>query len=194
MSLKHLLKRTIQGLFLVLLFPCALLSGFGHFMAAYTFFAQLFALAPGIPGSYLRAAFYKYTLRESSIDIVVSFGSFFSRREAAVGPFVSIGSYCVIGKVRIGARTQIASHVDIPSGRYQHTRDATGRFAGSADTEVVIGEDCWLGESVVVIANVGAGTTIGAGSVVVKDIPARSVAVGNPARVTRTATGPEQPE
>jgi acetyltransferase-like isoleucine patch superfamily enzyme len=84
--------------------------------------------------------------------------------------------------------------VDIPSGRYQHTRDADGRFAASADTEVVIGEDCWLGESVVVIANVGAGTTIGAGSVVVKDIPARSVAVGNPARVTRTAAEPEQPE
>jgi acetyltransferase-like isoleucine patch superfamily enzyme len=191
MSLKKIVKRTIQGIFLALLFPFALLSGFGHLTAAYTFFAQLLALLPGVPGNYVRAAFYKYTLRESSIDIVVSFGTFFSRREAAVGPFVSIGSYCVIGNVRIGARTQIASHVGIPSGRHQHTRDASGRFVASFDDEVVIGEDCWLGESSVVIANVGTRTTIGAGSVVVQDIPPGCIAVGNPARVIRTASEPE---
>jgi acetyltransferase-like isoleucine patch superfamily enzyme len=43
------------------------------------------------------------------------------------------------------------------------------------------------------MANVGSGTTIGAGSVVVKDIPAGVVAAGNPARIIRAA-GQERAE
>lgn len=53
---------------------------------------------------------------------------------------------------------------------------------------VVIEEDCWIGGRVVILPGVtiGRGSTVGAGSVVVKDVPERSVAVGNPARVVRT--------
>ena len=48
-----------------------------------------------------------------------------------------------------------------------------------------IGEKCFLGDSVCVLPNVtiGAHSVVGACSVVVRDIPPRSVAVGNPARV-----------
>ena len=52
---------------------------------------------------------------------------------------------------------------------------------------ITIGEDCWLGGNVVVLGGVTIGprTVIGAGSVVVKDIPADCVAVGNPCRVVK---------
>ncbi|MDD2955592.1 MAG: sugar O-acetyltransferase [Oscillospiraceae bacterium] len=52
---------------------------------------------------------------------------------------------------------------------------------------VVIGNDCWLGANVVVCPGVtiGDGCVIGAGSVVVKDIPPRTFAAGNPCRVIR---------
>ena len=52
---------------------------------------------------------------------------------------------------------------------------------------ITIGEDCWLGAGVIVCPGVtiGARSVIGAGSVVAKDIPADSMAVGNPARVIR---------
>lgn len=52
----------------------------------------------------------------------------------------------------------------------------------------VIGDDVRLGANVTIIGpvHVGNNVTIGAGSVVVKDIPDNSVAVGNPAKVIKT--------
>lgn len=52
---------------------------------------------------------------------------------------------------------------------------------------VSIGDNCWIGGSVTILPGVtiGEGCTIGAGSVVTRDIPPHSVAVGNPARVVR---------
>ena len=185
MSFHLIIKRLAQSIAIVVVFPSALLCGFGRFERLYTLFAHLHALGPGFIGNFCRAAFYKLTLRESSIDTTISFGTFFSRRTASIGPFVSIGAFCVIGSARIGARTQIASHVEIPSGRHGHARDARGRLGESVDDEIVIGADCWIGASAIVMANVGPGTTIGAGSVVVKEIPAGVVAAGNPAQVIR---------
>lgn len=52
---------------------------------------------------------------------------------------------------------------------------------------ITVGNDCWLGGNVTVVGpvNIGARCVIGAGSVVVKDIPDDSLAVGNPCRVIR---------
>ena len=46
---------------------------------------------------------------------------------------------------------------------------------------VTIGRNCWIGGNVTILPGVtiGEGCTIGAGSVVVKDIPSHSIAVGN---------------
>ena len=53
---------------------------------------------------------------------------------------------------------------------------------------VTIGHNVWIGGSSTILPGVtiGDNVTIGAGSVVVHDIPANSVAVGNPCRVIRT--------
>ena len=55
---------------------------------------------------------------------------------------------------------------------------------------VTIGSDVWLGGNVVVLPGVtiGDGSVIGAGSVVVKDIPSGVLAVGNPCKVVRPIT------
>lgn len=51
----------------------------------------------------------------------------------------------------------------------------------------MIGEDCWFGGNVTVLAGVtiGRGVTVGAGSVVTKDVEDYVVVAGNPARVIR---------
>lgn len=55
---------------------------------------------------------------------------------------------------------------------------------------VIIGKNVWIGANVVILPNVkiGENTVIGAGSVVVKDIPANVVAFGNPCKVIRNIT------
>lgn len=55
---------------------------------------------------------------------------------------------------------------------------------------VKIGSNCWIASNVVIAGgvNIGEGCVIGAGSVVTRDIPANSLAVGNPCRVIRSIT------
>lgn len=58
------------------------------------------------------------------------------------------------------------------------------------DKPIKIGDNCWFGSNVTVIGGVtiGSGCVIGAGSVVTRDIPANSLAVGNPCRVVHEIT------
>ena len=184
--LKAGLKGCAQGVALLLVWPAAALAGFGRVRAVYQFFAQYFALIPGLPGSYLRVAYYALTLRRCSLQSRVGFGSYMAHPASEIGRDVFVGSYCVLGLCRLGERCQIASQVQILSGRRHHGRDAGGRLlpaAASTFERVEIGADCWIGAAAVVMANVGAGTTVGAGAVVVRDLPPGVVAVGNPARV-----------
>ena len=56
---------------------------------------------------------------------------------------------------------------------------------------VVIGENCWIGMGCCILPGVTIGNRviIGAGSVVVKDIPSDVIAVGNPCRPIKTRDG-----
>jgi len=188
--LKRSLKAVLHGVFLAVAFPAAALAGFGRWKPLFASFATLFALAPGILGDYLRISFYHLTLTRCPLSSRIQFGSFFAHPEARVGAGVYIGSYCILGRAIIGDRTQIASGVQILSGSHQHVRDASGRISGSAEgifSAVTVGADCWIGAAAIVMADVGTGSTIGAGSVVTRPIPSSSVAVGSPAKVVRTA-------
>ena len=172
--MKRLLKRTLHAVYPAPSFPCALLSGFGRPEVIYLFWAQLFASFPGLPGDYLRIAYYHPTLEECSFDSRIQFVSFFAHPQARVSRSVYIGSYCVPGRASIGGRTQIASAVQILSDSKQHGRDTEGRIEGA--------------EKGVVMAAIGAGSTVGAGSVVTKALPPGVVAAGSPARVIRLLT------
>ncbi len=88
----------------------------------------------------------------------------------------------------IGDDVLIGSNVDILSGRHQHHSDDPDRprcEQGGTFTKVRIGRDAWIGNSAVIMADVGEHSVIGAGSVLVKPIPPQTVAVGNPAVVKK---------
>ena len=188
--MKGAVKKLIQFAFLVLMFPSSLLAGFGRFGAMFSLCAQACAYIPGLIGDYARAAFYHLTLEACPMGSRICFGTFFSTPAARLDQRVYIGAYCIIGNASIGARAQIASSVHILSGRHHHPRDAEGNILGAehvAKARIAIGSDCWIGECAVVMADVGAGSTIGAGAVVTKPIPPKVVAVGNPAKVIKSA-------
>ena len=70
-----------------------------------------------------------------------------------------------------------------------HPLEAVERNLGLEYAKPIrVGNNVWFGANVTVVPGVtiGDNCVIGAGSVVVKDIPDNSLAVGNPCRVIRT--------
>jgi maltose O-acetyltransferase len=65
-----------------------------------------------------------------------------------------------------------------------HPLEADLRRTLESALPITIGDDCWIGGNTVICPGItiGNGCVIGAGSVVTKDIPANSLAVGNPAK------------
>lgn len=184
-------KAVAQTISLLVSLPFAMLAGFGRFGSMFRLFSHSVALVPGLPGDYLRVAYYYLTLNRCSLYSRISFGTFFAQSCASVGEGVYIGTYCVLGGCNIGDRTQIASHVQTLGGQHQHRRGPDGRILGADEkgfSTVTIGEDCWIGASAILMADVGPRSTIGAGAVVTRPISADVVAVGNPARVLKSTT------
>ncbi len=99
---------------------------------------------------------------------------------------------CVIldvAKVTIGDNCQMAPNVAIyTAGHPLHpdTRNSGYEYGIS----VTIGDNVWIGGNTVICpgVNIGDCVVIGAGSVVTKDIPAWTVAAGNPCKVPRKIT------
>ena len=100
---------------------------------------------------------------------------------------VTIGDHCNFGP-NVTIVTPL--HPMLPDERRgMRCSDGVERFLCYAKP-VTIGHDCWFGANVVVCpgVSVGEGCVIGAGSVVMRDIPANSFAAGVPARVIRPIT------
>ncbi|MVT08262.1 sugar O-acetyltransferase [Chitinophaga tropicalis] len=106
-----------------------------------------------------------------------------------VGDKVFFNFNCVVldvMKVTIGSRTLFGPNVQIYTAT--HPVDADERASGLEYAKpIVIGEDVWVGGSVVICPGVtiGSRSIIGAGSVVTKDIPDDVFAAGNPCKVIR---------
>ncbi len=105
--------------------------------------------------------------------------------EIGARTFVNYGVDIAATKlIKIGSDCLIGTHVSILDNDY-HDVNAHNLFPPARP--VIIGAKTWIGNRVIILPGVtiGEGVTIGAGSVVTKDIPAYSVAAGNPARVIR---------
>lgn len=91
------------------------------------------------------------------------------------------------GHVNIKDKVRIASGVKIES----HYRDIDAYLQGkdvNIQTKLVIEENAYIGVNAIILAScnyIGKNARIGAGAVVVKDIPDNAVAVGVPAKIVK---------
>jgi maltose O-acetyltransferase len=117
-----------------------------------------------------------------------------------IGPQSFVNVNCVFldsAEIRIGANVLIGPAVQLLT--VSHPLRAEDRVvpvsAGDAATApyrtharpITIGDQVWLGAGSIVLPGVtiGAGTTIGVGSLVTADVPAHCLAFGQPCRVVR---------
>lgn len=119
---------------------------------------------------------------------------------------IYLGDNCRVGNDNIiyatGGRFIMEGNTDVSCGLRvitgNHTREKGLWFlqteANNVEKDVIIEKDCWLGMNVILLpgAHIGRGATIGAGSVVTKEIPPYAIAVGNPARVIKFNFTPEE--
>lgn len=111
-------------------------------------------------------------------------------RQIELGVAVFVNMNCVFldpAPIRIGDRAQLGPGVQLLTA--DHPREAARRAEGPEYARPIsVGAGAWLGGGVIVCPGVAIGdnTTVGAGSVVTRDLPGGVVAAGNPCRVIRT--------
>lgn len=137
------------------------------------------------------------TLEDSILDMGVDIGPYSHLRKGAhLAQDVHIGNYCEVKESYLGRGTkmghfsyignaQIGERVNIGAGTITCNYDGKQKHVTTIEDGVFIGSDTML----VAPVHVGEGARTGAGSVVTKDVPPRSLAVGVPARVIRKQSG-----
>lgn len=137
----------------------------------------------------VRALLAELTGREVPESVVV-FPPFYSEfgKNLTLGEGVFINMGCRFqdtGGITIGRGSLIGHGSTITT--LNHGVDPARR-GDMQPAAVTIGEDVWLGASVTVVPGVtiGDGAIVGAGAVVTKDVPARAIVAGVPARVIRS--------
>ena len=110
--------------------------------------------------------------------------------EANIGFNVEIFS---AADVRVGARTLVAAYTYLVGGDHLYDRvDVPVLHQGRTARGIDVGDNVWLGAHVVVTdgSRIGRDSVIGAGAVVIGDVPDFSIAAGVPARVVRDRRAP----
>ena len=130
-------------------------------------------------------------------DIGICSGRFCDEPKLVIGDNVSIGhgvGFTVNKLVEIGDHTSIAAYVNIVDSD-GHPTEWERRMNNDALTEdeirpVRIGKHVWIGTSAHIMKGVTIGdrAIVGAGSVVINDVPEDMMAMGSPARLVKTKT------
>jgi acetyltransferase-like isoleucine patch superfamily enzyme len=169
---------------------CAILVLALHKVRALSFLtaSRLMALCPGAFGVRLRRHWYRMTLTACGPHLVVEWLSAFKTPGVRVGSRVFVGSMCWIAEANLGDDVMVGARAAIQGGPDTHTFErldvAINRQPGAVSA-ITIGSDVWIGTGATVMADVSPGTVVGAGAVVTRTFPPRSVIAGVPAHVIR---------
>ncbi len=150
---------------------------------------QALSLIPGVFGQYVRTAFLRRVLAHCAPSATIEFGTIFSSVGARIDEYVYVGPMCHIGLAHLQRDVLIGAAVHIPSGPDTHGIDSLEvpiRDQPGQVLLITIGAGSWIGSAAIVMADVGANTVIGAGSIVTKPLPEAVIAAGSPAKIVRS--------
>jgi acetyltransferase-like isoleucine patch superfamily enzyme len=196
-------RRAVKTLFNVVaavaVAPFGLLSGLERRLlpgseVLFQFGAHSLALGPGVPGAFLRRAFYRETLECCAAECHIGFGAIFTHREVIVERGVYLGCWALVGSAHLREGTSIGSRASLLSGTELHEyRDGQWTpYDHGKLRRISVGPHALIGEGAIVMADVGGSALVSAGAVVATPVPAGVAVAGNPARfVRRMETPPE---
>jgi virginiamycin A acetyltransferase len=192
-------KAVANAVAAVLVSPLGALSGLERRLLPdsellFQFGVQSLALCPGVPGVFLRRAFYRQTLEYCAAECHIGFGAIFTHREVIVERGVYLGCWALVGSAHLREGTSIGSRASLLSGTelHEYRNGQWTPYDHGKLRRVTVGPHALVGEGAIVMADVGLSALVSAGAVVATPVPAGVAVAGNPARfVRRLDTPPE---
>jgi acetyltransferase-like isoleucine patch superfamily enzyme len=109
--------------------------------------------------------------------------------DVIIGDGTLIGmSNVIIGPVNIGNNVILAQNIVVSGLNHEYRNtDIAIKDQKIITATITIEDDCWIAANAVITAGVTIGkhSVVGGGAVITRDVPAYSVAVGNPARIIK---------
>lgn len=164
-------------------------------LVLYYGFARYLPSRPFSIGRKIRGFLCRWIFRKAGKNINVERLAFFGfGNDIEIGSRSGIGINSYIsgigggGKLTIGENVMMAPDVKILTlGHNYHRTDIPMCDQGEYASEVIIGNDVWIGIRAIILPGVkiGDGAIVGAGAVVTKDVPPYSIVGGVPAKVIK---------
>lgn len=140
-----------------------------------------------------RAFCGKLMLKSCGKKVNIEHGAIFSARTSlgdysGIGVNARISGTCTIGDyVMMGANVTVITH----NHAFERTDIPMMHQGFEEERPVVIGNDVWIGDRVIILpgVTVGNGSVLAAGAVVTRDVPAFSIVAGVPAKVIKFRIG-----
>lgn len=109
----------------------------------------------------------------------VHLGNYAELKNSTLGPGAKMGHFSYLGDASVGANANIGAGT------------ITANYDGTHKNKTEIGDDAFIGVDTMLVAplKIGKGARTGAGAVVTKDVPPRTLVVGIPARAIRKLEG-----
>lgn len=192
--MRSLVKTLFNFLSQLIVLPLAILSWIEKIISSgkselvFGMCTHIVAILPGIPGAFLRRAFYRLSIERCSNHCHIGFGTVISHRCTVLEKHVYIGNYASIGNCKIGEYSLIGSKASVLSGEALHELDENGKwtpYSSNLLVRVNIAKNVWIGEGAIVSADIGESSMVGSGAVVTSPLKSFIMVAGNPARFVK---------